>query len=349
MDPYSQATINYLHGEQKRVRYQMISLTTVIDTLHIISLPTELTINEGNAEIQVIEKGLTLRSKKLLKRGRWAPKPVSMTQEEPIKYESRPDPAIYCRLLYGPCDSQSDDDEPVGHQSIYTNDIGSSGEDLTDGVLAVDGARVLLTKVRQEAKGIKYLDLRDYLIGLVDKWRAFLNSRLQYFVNMLLFPIVNYGKKKVKLHFDGYWMEPREFTVNVNTKDRRGIKHESSYFLRSLQEVVKDISDTAVEAKDLCSAFGQLKLLDEDYELLLPLVKRVLDAVRSLLDGNDMDHKHRLSQLQQVMKDVSLQLIDPEIMTNLKQMKDDQMFWTSVDLKSLVQWRVQKVSMKDQH
>ena len=49
------------------------------------------------------------------------------------------------------------------------------------------------------------------------------------------------------------------------------------------------------------------------------------------------------------MKDVSLQLIDPEIMTNLKQMKDDQMFWTSVDLKSLVQWRVQKVSMKDQH
>ena len=84
-----------------------------------------------------------------------------------------------------------------------------------------------------------------------------------------------------------------------------------------------------------------MKLLDEDYELLLPLVKRVLDAVRSLLDGNDMDHKHRLSQLQYVMKDVSLQLIDPEIMTNLKQMKDDQMFWTSVDLKSLVQWRVQ--------
>ena len=88
----------------------MISLTTVIDTLHIISLPTELTINEGNAEIQVIEKGLTLRSKKQLKRGRWAPKPVSMTQEEPIKYESRPDPAIYCPLLYGPCDSQSDDE-----------------------------------------------------------------------------------------------------------------------------------------------------------------------------------------------------------------------------------------------
>jgi len=101
-----------------------------------------------------------------------------MTKEEPIKYESRPDPAIYCPLLYGPCDSQSDDDEPVGPQSINTNDIGSSGEDLTDGVLAVDGARVLLTKVRQEAKGIKYLDLRDYLIGLVDKWRAFLNSRL---------------------------------------------------------------------------------------------------------------------------------------------------------------------------
>ena len=114
---------------------------------------------------------------------------------------------------------------------------------------------------------------------------------------MLLFPIVYYGKHKVKVHFDGYWMEPREFTVNVTTKDRRGIMHDSDYFLKSLKEVVKDIVDTAVEAKDLGSAFSHVKIIDEDYELLLPLVKRILDVVAVLVDDNDMDQKHRLSQL----------------------------------------------------
>ena len=139
---------------------------------------------------------------------------------------------------------------------------------------------------------------------------------------MLLFPVVYYGRHKVKVHFDGCWMEPREFTVNVTTKDRRGIMHDSDYFLKSLKVVVKDIVNTAVEAKDLGSAFGQVKISDEDYELTLPLVKRVLDAVAILVDGNDMEHKHRLSQLQSVMREVSQQLIDPYIMTNLKYMKD---------------------------
>ena len=168
-----------------------------------------------------------------------------------------------------------------------------------------------------------------------------MNSRLQYFINMLLYPIVYYGKHKVKVHFDGWWMEPREFTVNVSTKDRRGFKHDSNYFLQSLKEVVRSISDTAVEAKDLASAFGQVKVSDEDYELLLPLVKRVLDAVAALLDGKDMEHTHRLSQLQQVMAEVTQQLTDPDILTNLNEMKDKQEFWSTVDLKQLVHWRVQ--------
>ena len=78
------------------------------------------------------------------------------------------------------------------------------------------------------------------------------------------------------------------------------------------------IVHTAVEAKDMVSAFGKVKVSDEDYELLLPLVKRVLDAAATLRDSKDMEHTHRLSQLQSVMIEVSQQLIDPEIMTNLK-------------------------------
>jgi hypothetical protein len=145
MDPYSLDTINYLHGEHRRVSQQMSLLSNVIATMHTISLPTELTINEGNAEIQVVETGLSLRSQRLLKRGRWARKPATMAQEEPIKYESRPDPATYCPTLYAPCESDGDDDdEPLGPQVINTNDLGGSGDDLTEGVMAVDGVRVLL-------------------------------------------------------------------------------------------------------------------------------------------------------------------------------------------------------------
>ena len=84
-----------------------------------------------------------------------------------------------------------------------------SGEDLTDGILAVDGARVLLNTVRRGVKGIKYHHLRDGLLTLVDGWRAFLKRRLQYFVNMVLFPVVGYGKEKVSIQFDGCWLEPR--------------------------------------------------------------------------------------------------------------------------------------------
>ena len=83
--------------------------------------------------------------------------------------------------------------ESTGPLEIKTSDI-DSGDDLTDGILAIDAARFLLSKVRQEVKAIKFLDLRDSLLTLVDGWRAFLNRRLQYFVNMVLLPWVDYGK-----------------------------------------------------------------------------------------------------------------------------------------------------------
>jgi hypothetical protein len=58
--------------------------------LHNISLPAALTINECNAEIQVVEKSLSIRSRKLLKRQRLVKTPKV---EEPIEYIERPDPA----------------------------------------------------------------------------------------------------------------------------------------------------------------------------------------------------------------------------------------------------------------
>lgn len=75
IDPSAQYTIDYLYSEQARVRSQMSSMTTMVDSLHAISLPTALTINECNAQIDVVEKALSVRSRKLLKRPRYAATP----------------------------------------------------------------------------------------------------------------------------------------------------------------------------------------------------------------------------------------------------------------------------------
>ena len=90
----------------------------------------------------------------------------------------------------------------------------------------------------------------------MDGWRAFLTLRLQYFLNMVLFPVVGHGKEKVIIHFEGCWLEPREFTVNVKPSERRDFKHESSFFLRSLNQVVQDIADTLADIKDFIQAFS---------------------------------------------------------------------------------------------
>ena len=169
-----------------------------------------------------------------------------------------------------------------------------SGEDLTDGILAVDGARVLLNTVRRGVKDMKYHDLRDGLLALVDDWRAFLKRRLQYFLNMVLFPVVGYSKEKLRIHFEGCWLEPREFTINVKPNEKRGFKYESSFFLRSLNQVVQDITDTLVDIKDFIQAFANLKVADQDFELLLPLIKRVLDAAFTAKKEDSLDRPHRL-------------------------------------------------------
>ena len=114
---------------------------------------------------------------------------------------------------------------------------------------------------------------------------------------MVLFPVVGYGKEKVRIHFEGCWLEPREFTVNVKPSERRGFKHESSFFLRSLNQVVQDIADTLADIKDFIQAFANLKIADQDFELLLPLIKRVLDAAFTAKEEDSLDRPHRLHQL----------------------------------------------------
>jgi len=63
---------------------------------------------------------------------------------------------------------------------------------------------------------------------------------------MLLLAHVGYRKERVRVIFEDCWLEPREFTVNVKPKEKRSYKKDSSYFLRSLQEVTEDITNTLV-------------------------------------------------------------------------------------------------------
>jgi hypothetical protein len=77
----------------------MSLLGNMIANMQTKLFPTELTVNEGNSEIQVVQAGLSLRSQRLLKRRIRVPKPAKMAQEEPIKYKSRPNIATYCPNL----------------------------------------------------------------------------------------------------------------------------------------------------------------------------------------------------------------------------------------------------------
>jgi len=58
--------------------------------------------------------------------------------------------------------------------------------------------------------------------------------------------------------------------------------HNSSFFLRSLQEATQDISDTLVEIMDFARAVGSLKVVDDDFHLLITLYTKVLDAVAAV-------------------------------------------------------------------
>lgn len=186
--------------------------------------------------------------------------------------------------------------------------------------------------------------MSDGLLRFIDCRRAYLNRRLQYFVNMLLLPHVGYRREKVRIIFEGYWLDPREFTVNVKAKERRGYKKDSNFFLRSLKEVTQDISNILVEIMDFAKVVAGLRVKEDDYHLLLPLFTRVIDAVSSVEDEKAIEYQHRLHQLQKLLNESTEHLNEPDIMKSLSEEQEDKEFWKTVDLKSFVRWKIQKQS-----
>ncbi len=70
--------------------------------------------------------------------------------------------------------------------------------------------------------------------------------------------------------------------------------HNSSFFLRSLQDATQDITNTLVEVMDFVKAVANIKVNDNDYHVLLPLFSRVLDEVNAVKDEKDLDRSHKL-------------------------------------------------------
>lgn len=85
--------------------------------------------------------------------------------------------------------------------------------------------------------------------------------------------------------------------MNVLPSEKRGYKHDSSFFLRSLVEVVNEIVDTLVTVKDFVQKLSYLKIKHKDKKLLLSLFKKVTDGVQVVKEDRDMEHLHRLQQL----------------------------------------------------
>jgi hypothetical protein len=103
---------------------------------------------------------------------------------------------------------------------------------------------------------------------------------------MVLLAHVGYRRENVLIIFEDCWLKPREFTVNVKPKEKRDYKKDSTFFLRSLQDVTQDISKLLVKIMDFIKALAGLSVKKNKHHLLLPLFARILEAVSSIRNGN---------------------------------------------------------------
>jgi hypothetical protein len=70
-------------------------------------------------------------------------------------------------------------EEPVGPLRLVVDDLVDIGDDIKEGVNAVDGARYLLTLSRQNVSKLRYsIKLRDRLLRLIEDQRDYLSRKL---------------------------------------------------------------------------------------------------------------------------------------------------------------------------
>jgi len=83
-----------------------------------------------------------------------------------------------------------------------------------------------------------------------------------------------------------------------------------------------------------------VRVKDEDFHLLAPLLKEITDAAQAVKHDKAMDSLHRLQQLQATLSKVTSKLQDPDLVESLRAAASDRAFWATVDLQVLVQRQV---------
>jgi len=68
----------------------------------------------------------------------------------------------------------------------------------------------------------------------------------------------------------------------------------------------------------------------------------VIDSARTLKEDNEIEYSHRLHQFQVIMREVTERLHQLDLISCLKEEKEDKKFWATVDLKALVKWKIKK-------
>lgn len=140
------------------------------------------------------------------------------------------------------------------------------------------------------------------------------------------------------IQFDDCWLEPRQFTICVMPKEGRSFKLKPQALLKHIKEVTDEIVESASEIRSMISAFNTLNVARKDQKLLEPMVKQVVDIVSLAKDEKDMKRKHRHQELQKTIKDITQELVTPDLISSLKDKVEYQKFWSTVDLKSYVMW-----------
>ena len=76
-------------------------------------------------------------------------------------------------------------------------------------------------------------------------------------------------------------------------------------------------------------------------------MKKIIDSIKNLKNGKDIDHTQRLKILSEVIKEEKERVEDPNLIDNLKEETSNSKFYSTVDMRALTKWKLMKVEFKN--
>ena len=64
-------------------------------------------------------------------------------------------------------------------------------------------------------------------------------------------------------------------------------------------------------------------------------------------NGKDIDHTQRLKILSEVIKEEKERVEDPNLIDNLKEETSNSKFYSTVDMRALIKWKLMKLEFKN--